>query len=1144
MKKNLYLTIFCLLLITTYSKAQTLFSFELPTTYNATTKAYELAGVGSFFRGTAGGSTSFGSAVCDGIDSSVSTSGNTFIFLAVGDISAITVRGNGTGSNRTLTSVSTSSTLTGTYSTITAPGVGTINGSTCGTIAITPETIIPGGTYIKFIFSGNLNITSLLLTATASVAPTVTTNVPVATSVTSSSAILGGEVTNAGSSSITVSGIAYGISADPTIAGTKTTDGPTGTGAIASPVTGLTFSTTYHARAYATSSAGTSYGADQTFTTDAPSLPTIITDPGSLNFGSLLINTTSANKTFTIVAGGLSPAGGNISVTAPAGYEISNDANSGFGSSVNVAYNSGSLTSTTLYVRFIPTALVAYNGSIVLEGGGATQSLAVSGNGSNVSYTIGDYGSVTSGNWGTTSTWKLWDGNGFNTVAAAAPTTADNVWINVADTVIVEASSKNCKNLYVNGRIRSNSRVNSPVYIRVYGTEVNVAPGALMGSASQTLGDAADGLSIDYFGTVSNPTNPIVTITGGGTIGISRLRTNTSHTTVVIDNDMTLNYHGSSNAGNAAGYYTAAGDSNTLTINAGKTLTFAPWSCYTPVSSSHTNGGSTGGTMDININGTMTFMPGNAAPDTVTISRILWHPSGYMSLGTSGNRIVNLNIGSVGVLNVTEFYPNGTKADNTPGTGTLISINVAGGGALNVSKIADFRNPLQTVTGAGTFNLLSGAKLRIGSVDGITATSAAGNIQTDVRNFSNGAAYAYEGVVNQLSGDGLPSTVSGLTVNNADSLILSASSQTTDSLNLISGIIITEAAKMLTVGTASVVNGGSIASHVAGPVTRLTNSIDNYVFPVGKGGIYHPATITPSTATASSYTGEYFNVSGPLTTSVTTPITSVGTSEYWDITKNSGSDARLWLSYDNTLTTTWSNGGSPTVAHEIVVAHLVSGSWIDETGAGGTSISGSASSGVTISQIMSTFSPFTFGLRPAGTVPVSLISFNATLVNGQTKLYWSTNNEINVAKYLVEKSIDGKNFNATENIILASNLISNTYSVTDQDLIVGVNYYRLKIIDRNGGSKYSNIIAVNNKAKNALAVFPNPVANNLYVSHSKALDGAKLEVYGIDGRKITEYKVTKDAVQSTVNATGLAKGNYNLVLVNGEKIQYIQFVKQ
>ncbi|MGG9971562.1 T9SS type A sorting domain-containing protein [Ferruginibacter sp. SUN002] len=970
-----------------------------------------------------------------------------------------------------------------------------------------------------------------ITTAVASTPPTVTTNTPVATAITASSATLGGNISDAGSGTITSSGFCYSTSANPTIADPKTTDGPTGVGAITSSISGLTFSTVYHVRAYATGSSGTTYGSDETFTTAAPSSPTILTNPTSLNFGSILVNTTSTEKTFTLVAGGLSPTSGNITVPAPSGYEVSLSSGSGFAQSILVPYTGAALSATTIYVRFSPTALITYTGDIDISGGGAAIGVAVSGSGNNIVYEAGDYKSVATGNWDATATWNKFDGT--NWVAAPEFPNSQTASVFVTDgfTVTKATSGRSVKNLYVNNgaTLKTNNLVNAPVYVRIYGTTVQVDPGSIIGNLLN--GNNADGISLDIFGTD-------VTVTGGGTVNLSRMRTNTAATTITINTDVTLNYHGSGNAGNAAGFYTVAGDNNILTINAGKTLTFAPWSCYTPVSSSHTNGGNA---QTINVNGTLTFTDG-LVPGNATANGWSGHTNGYMSLGVTG-KAFNLNIGATGVLNVSEFYPNGTKADNTPGTGDLTTITVAAGGALNVSRIADFRNPLQTVTGAGAFNLGFMAKMRIGSTDGITTSAAAGPIQTTTRGY-NAGTYAYEGTAAQVSGNGLPAVASGLVINNAAGLTMTKSTSLADSLNLTNGIITNTAAEKITLEPGGIVNGGSNTSHVNGPITKQTASTFLFTFPVGKGGVYHPASIIAADATLSSYTAEYFNTSAASTSSTTLPLTSVGTSEYWDIKKDFGTDAFVGFNFDNTLTTTWSNAGVPNVSQEIVVAHLVAGNWVDATAANGTAISGGATSGVVNSQLLSSFSPFTFGLRPAGTTPVNLISFSATSVDGQTKLYWSANNELNVAKYIVERSTDGKNFSSTNAVTMATNLLNNNYSVTDAAQTSAVSYYRLKIVDRDGRYTYSNIIAVNNKVKTGLTVFPNPVANNLYVSHSKATVGAKLEIYSIDGRKISEQQVTRDAVQTTINATGLPKGTYNLVLVNGGKAQHLQFVKQ
>lgn len=86
------------------------------------------------------------------------------------------------------------------------------------------------------------------------------------TGITKIAAISGGEVTYDGGAPVTARGLAWGISANPTVTGTVI-DGGNGIGAFVSNLAGLTMFTTYHVRAFATNSAGTAYGPDVQFTT-------------------------------------------------------------------------------------------------------------------------------------------------------------------------------------------------------------------------------------------------------------------------------------------------------------------------------------------------------------------------------------------------------------------------------------------------------------------------------------------------------------------------------------------------------------------------------------------------------------------------------------------------------------------------------------------------------------------------------------------------------------------------------------------------------------------------------------------------------------------------------------------------------------
>lgn len=94
--------------------------------------------------------------------------------------------------------------------------------------------------------------------------PVVTTTE--VTAVSKTGALSGGAVTYDGGGTVTAKGLAWGLGANPTIAGTKI-DGGNGLGAFVSTLAGLQKFTVYHVRAYATNSAGTAYGADIQFTT-------------------------------------------------------------------------------------------------------------------------------------------------------------------------------------------------------------------------------------------------------------------------------------------------------------------------------------------------------------------------------------------------------------------------------------------------------------------------------------------------------------------------------------------------------------------------------------------------------------------------------------------------------------------------------------------------------------------------------------------------------------------------------------------------------------------------------------------------------------------------------------------------------------
>ncbi|MCX6830177.1 MAG: fibrobacter succinogenes major paralogous domain-containing protein [candidate division Zixibacteria bacterium] len=96
--------------------------------------------------------------------------------------------------------------------------------------------------------------------------------------ITQTTAQCGGNIISDGGAAVTARGVCWSASPTPTIADSKTTDG-VGAGGFTSSVAGLTASTPYYVRAYATNSVGTGYGNEVAFTTFA--LGTVIDIDGN-----------------------------------------------------------------------------------------------------------------------------------------------------------------------------------------------------------------------------------------------------------------------------------------------------------------------------------------------------------------------------------------------------------------------------------------------------------------------------------------------------------------------------------------------------------------------------------------------------------------------------------------------------------------------------------------------------------------------------------------------------------------------------------------------------------------------------------------------------------------------------------------------
>lgn len=143
-------------------------------------------------------------------------------------------------------------------------------------------------------------------------------------------------------------------------------------------VSGLSVATTYYFAVYGYNDGSNN---SQNYLTDNPgtasqstqSVAGLTATPSLIEFGQVVKNASSSVKSYTLAGNLLAPETGNITVTAPVGYQVSLTNTSGFTSSTVIPYSSGSLPETIVYVRLLPTGIGTFSGPISHVGGGAPE---------------------------------------------------------------------------------------------------------------------------------------------------------------------------------------------------------------------------------------------------------------------------------------------------------------------------------------------------------------------------------------------------------------------------------------------------------------------------------------------------------------------------------------------------------------------------------------------------------------------------------------------------------------------------------------------------------------------------------------------------------------------------------------------------
>ena len=139
----------------------------------------------------------------------------------------------------------------------------------------------------------------------------------------------------------------------------------------------------------------------------------------------------------------------------------------------------------------------------------------------------------------------------------------------------------------------------------------------------------------------------------------------------------------------------------------------------------------------------------------------------------------------------------------------------------------------------------------------------------------------------------------------------------------------------------------------------------------------------------------------------------------------------------------------------------------------------------------------------------NILTFNGSIGNENAILRWTSTSENNLKEYVVEKSLDGINFFATNIVAAVNGTNAENYTFNDPEKIISMAYYRLRVVDKdNRGNKYSNIIVVYNKDAAFKVSSINPFKGDLKLNIFIPEDGeVEINLYDAFGKVITRKTV-------------------------------------
>lgn len=172
---------------------------------------------------------------------------------------------------------------------------------------------------------------------------------------------------------------------------------------------------------------------------------------------------------------------------------------------------------------------------------------------------------------------------------------------------------------------------------------------------------------------------------------------------------------------------------------------------------------------------------------------------------------------------------------------------------------------------------------------------------------------------------------------------------------------------------------------------------------------------------------------------------------------------------------------------------------------------------------------YSINLSNGAALDLELLDFSVKKQEETAFLQWKTLNESSMSHFILEKSVNGKDFEHLHTTSV-QNKEAAVYHFVDEKPFSGLNYYRLKAVGWDNKTTISKIVAIDFGQKTDFSLYPNPFGNEKVwlVFDEQREETVEVEVINQMGQIVKTQIVGKNTKSVTLEVDDLERGIYFL----------------